>query len=343
MRKRVGFTLLELLVVVAIIAMLVALLLPALLAAREKAYQAKCLTNQRDIAMSIHMWLQDHEETYPTTDQVWEGVQLPPEKLLCPTMQNALLRGSRRNPDAPRPNDYAYSSFVAGEQASKVKNPCTEMLTADAMSGSALSPNGPPPTYNIFSTPTDIDFRHSGAFIAGYCDGHVALSRELPPYWLVNLANLTELDTEVLHYNTAPVLFCYTGGLDLILAPRGGKQDVGWYFYFVSDFLYHDLPIMFRGRLKIVIRGGQNSTIATDATTGVSSVDASAISDRLGLDITRLPCVVFFRNGKEIQRFLGPPPDMDHNSLTCVKYNRAMMQSVIDEARSLVGPASADQ
>jgi prepilin-type N-terminal cleavage/methylation domain-containing protein/prepilin-type processing-associated H-X9-DG protein len=59
-REKEGFTLVELLVVIAIIALLAALLLPVLGRSKESAKSAKCINNLRQFSLSAHMYWEDN-------------------------------------------------------------------------------------------------------------------------------------------------------------------------------------------------------------------------------------------------------------------------------------------
>lgn len=56
---RRGFTLIELLVVIGIIAVLVSMLLPALQSMREKSVRLTCMSNLRQVGLSIMMYAKD--------------------------------------------------------------------------------------------------------------------------------------------------------------------------------------------------------------------------------------------------------------------------------------------
>ena len=80
--RRKGFTLIELLVVIAIIAILAAILFPVFARAREKARQASCTSNVKQITLGLLMYIQDYDETCPNAiTQCWAGAYTRQSKI----------------------------------------------------------------------------------------------------------------------------------------------------------------------------------------------------------------------------------------------------------------------
>jgi prepilin-type N-terminal cleavage/methylation domain-containing protein len=72
-----GFTLVELLVVIAVIAILAALLLPAISGARRKAQRTVCVNNLRQINLGIRMYCDDSHDSSPSTGSTNSATVFP--------------------------------------------------------------------------------------------------------------------------------------------------------------------------------------------------------------------------------------------------------------------------
>ncbi|MCX7866815.1 MAG: DUF1559 domain-containing protein [Limisphaera sp.] len=90
-----GFTLVELLVVIAVVALLAGLLLPALAAAHEKARRANCISNLRQIHLAIAMYADDHHDWLPPKFEI-KKTALKPDDLAKGKQLQTLTNGIHR-------------------------------------------------------------------------------------------------------------------------------------------------------------------------------------------------------------------------------------------------------
>ena len=156
MRK---FTLMELLIVVAIIGILVSLLLPSLQGARDKAKDAVCLSNQRQIGVMMSTYTIQQDGIFPShrLDMVSSWIELidpnPAENLyICPRVSKwTYSNGSQVTPDASTKENrlhltsygynawwlgyYVYTNHPTGKnylRMTEIDSPSDVIMTADS-------------------------------------------------------------------------------------------------------------------------------------------------------------------------------------------------------------------
>jgi prepilin-type N-terminal cleavage/methylation domain-containing protein len=111
--KAKGFTLIELLVVIAIIAILAAILFPVFAKAREKARQASCASNLRQLGIAIMMYAQDYAGE--------DGEKLP---CVCLGEDGSCNVSDAPNVDCPFSYWYTFRPVLVPYLSSKSINTC---------------------------------------------------------------------------------------------------------------------------------------------------------------------------------------------------------------------------
>jgi len=194
MRSRRHFTLIELLVVIAIIAILAAMLLPALAKAKEKAMQASCCSNQKQIMLGVMMYGNDYKDMIMIS---WANAGMPGwfDSTLpyitdtkvgrCPTLSDTWNGWGMQT-------NYGFNCELSHKHCGGVKmvsmqRPSGKILIGDGWTGSGndgrLNPINGNPNWCGGAQSTgclwlsgDLNFcgsLHSGGKNCGFLDGHV--------------------------------------------------------------------------------------------------------------------------------------------------------------------------
>lgn len=105
-RIRAGFTLVELLVVIAVIAVLAGLSLAGLASARNGARRTVCTSNLRQIGQALRMYIDDFNDRPPRLQELWESGRVKTQELLlCPNDWSGnwggILYDNERRGDTP--------------------------------------------------------------------------------------------------------------------------------------------------------------------------------------------------------------------------------------------------
>jgi prepilin-type processing-associated H-X9-DG protein len=140
-----------------IIAILAAILFPVFAKAREKARQTSCLNNQKQIATSAMLYVQDHDELLPAAELFWGSLSLDKGVLQCPTAGTKIANG------------YGYNTHIAGMALGEVTDTSGTVMIADSDTAT-----------NQISARLDVSKRHNKASICTFVDGHVEITSTVP-------------------------------------------------------------------------------------------------------------------------------------------------------------------
>jgi len=134
------------------VGMLVALLLPALANAKQKAQTIHCVNDVRQLSVAVQMYAADNKDTLPPAETWCDGIRT---LVGSPQVYRCILIPDQRCA-------YAFNSRLSGKETSEV-NPQTVLIFE---SDTGWNASGGPEL--MIKSP-----RHAKAFLVGFADGHV--------------------------------------------------------------------------------------------------------------------------------------------------------------------------
>ena len=165
--KKSGFTLIEILVVVAIIAIIAAILLPVISKARERARMTTCANNQHQIAQAIMIYTQENGGAFPFSDS-WDielGQSLDQKLFQCPNNES--------NKKSYGISSHLFQANGQGIFIVQVTDPSNVGLLIDI-----TAEIDTPSEELLFPTMIEPDLRHDGGVVISFLDGHTEIMTE---------------------------------------------------------------------------------------------------------------------------------------------------------------------
>jgi prepilin-type N-terminal cleavage/methylation domain-containing protein/prepilin-type processing-associated H-X9-DG protein len=184
-RQSRGFTLIELLVVIAIISILAAILFPVFARARENARRASCQSNEKQLALGLMMYSQDHDDRMVPAAGYYVGTALyywP--SLVQPYIKSNQVFKCPSDPDKT-PYDgstaghyvsYGMSQLLRAGLPSGVQAPTLAQITQPSATVLLTDTTGNTTGWQVQPTPlggSTPQYRHLDTTVVAFCDGHV--------------------------------------------------------------------------------------------------------------------------------------------------------------------------
>jgi prepilin-type N-terminal cleavage/methylation domain-containing protein/prepilin-type processing-associated H-X9-DG protein len=245
-RRQNAFTLIEFLVVIAIIAILAAILFPVFAQAREKARQTTCLSNLKQLGTGLYMYTQDYDEMLPASsfaavpgqsinsiqNPKWADVIQPyvrnDQLFTCPSDSSSMRTFTSLSTNPRRgqgcsgggctsPLGGSYEVNTAYEGGSTITHPMGKSIAAIASPADCIfAVEGPANVNNqIYWSSGAVNptlplkpFASLGSVVSGEANSFHLDAKSNPAYFLYQDSNLRRFGAFGRHNGVANIIFC---------------------------------------------------------------------------------------------------------------------------------------